>query len=66
LDGPNATGESDEEIFNSYIIENEHETNLQDDINRMFRQDFLYRPGRGEKARKETSVYPRQVCDGTN
>jgi hypothetical protein len=41
LMGPHATGEPNEEIFNSYIIENEHETNLQDDINRMFRHDFF-------------------------
>ena len=45
LMGVNAAEESDEDIFNSYIIENEHEVELQHDINRMFRHDFLYRPG---------------------
>jgi hypothetical protein len=51
LIGPTTSGESDEEIFNSYVVEGEHEADLQDDINRMFRQDFMYRPG--EETRSE-------------
>jgi hypothetical protein len=37
LMGPTTSGESDEEIFNNYVVEGEHEADFQDDINRMFR-----------------------------
>jgi hypothetical protein len=45
LIGPIASGESDEEIFNCCVVENEHEASLQDDMNWMFWHDFMHRPG---------------------
>jgi hypothetical protein len=51
LMGPTASGESDEEIFNCCVIESEHEASLQEDINWMFRHDFMHRPG--EETRSE-------------
>jgi hypothetical protein len=49
--GPTSSEETDENVFNCCVVENELSTSLRDDINRMFRHDFLPRPG--EETRSE-------------
>jgi hypothetical protein len=39
--GPNPTKEVDEKAFNFSVVEDELTTSLRNDINRMFRYDFL-------------------------
>jgi hypothetical protein len=64
LIGPTTTGESDEEIFNCCIIENDHETKLQDDMHRMLRHDFLYRPGEETRSeKKHPSIQDKYAMD---
>ena len=46
-----------EPIFNGFVVEGDIEADLKDDINRMFRQDFMYRPGEERRSeRKHPSI----------
>jgi hypothetical protein len=43
--GPSPSGDSGESGFNCCVVEEEVSSDLREEINRMFRHDFLPRPG---------------------